>query len=373
MGSEQSQSYPPEGYKNVQGEPVSNGEQNRGHFKSRKQQSDQMQPGIKKPTCYAQEDGRDWGEQSQWGMNTPSVQKWEDGRTLPEPVQQGVARPTPQRQNLNQFQPQDAGKECYQQRQRKSEQLQPRQNGPQNAERKRPGQSNQNQQRNSGSGQQQKQEEREAQDRVSQPQHKRNGPNVGRDKFGQFHCRDDNKKPQGQQQAHRFQDQGRGDVLGPQQRKEQGKWGGGQDQADQLQQQRWAPGAHRAGRGQRDRFEQPRRDGPRPQHRRGGPNQQDRRRGEGPAPGQIKTEGVGGSFQQHSQKRPSQFQQRDDRRGSPQQNKGPYFQQQVGAGSNLLQQYTVHDGGCVHRVGDFVHRVGNSVHRVEYCVHRVVS
>ena len=356
------QSYPPEAYKHLQGEPASNREQNHGDF-NKKRASEQMQPRMKnsKP-----KNGRDCSEQSPQVVNVASLQEQDDGRT--RLVHQG--------HSLNHFQLRDAGKKGYQQKQPRSEQFEARYTGLQHVERRRPDEANGKQgssgpglqraerrrsdepdekQGSSGPGLQLRPEGREGGDRANEFQHERSGLGAGGEKRGQFQGREEARKGRRQKQ----QDPGRKDGIGLQQGEEQRKRRGGRDPGDRLQQQRGVSGAHRAAADQQDQWEQPRREGPGPGQRRRGPNQQDKPKGEGAGCGQRKSEGEvanqqdkpkgegagcgqrksegeGDSFQQHCPNKPGQFQQKGDRRGSPRQNQGPSFQQQVGTGSNLL-------------------------------------
>ena len=378
------QSYPPEAYKHLQGEPASNRERNHGDF-NKKRASEQMQPRMKnsKP-----KNGRDWLEQSPQVVNVASLQEQDDGRGAQKQFQQGTSRLVHQGRSWNHFQ----------QKQPRSEQFEARYTGLQHVERRRPDETDGKQgssgpglqhverrrpdepdgkqgssgpglqraerrrpdeadgkqgssgpglqraerrrpnepdgkQGSSGPGLQLTLEGREAGDRANEFQHERSGPGAGGEKRGQFQGREEARKGHRQQQ----QDPGRKDSIGLQQGEEQRKRRGGRDLGDPLQQQRGVSGARRAAADQQDQWEQPRREGPGPRQRRRGPNQHDKPKGEGSGCGQRKSEGEGDSFQQHSPNKPGQFQQKGDRRGSPRQNQGPSFQQQVGTGSNLLQ------------------------------------
>lgn len=328
VGGKLNQSYPPEAYKHLQGEPASNREQNHGDF-NKKRASEQMQPQMKNSMP---KNGRGWSEQSPQVVNVANLQEQDDGRGAPEQFQQGITRLAHQGHSLNHFQPRDAGKEGYQQKQPRSEQFEARHTGLQRAERRRPDEPD-GKQRSSGTGLQLRQEGRAAGDRASEFQLERSEPGAGGEKRGQFQGREEARKGHRQQQ----QDPGRKDGVGLQQGEERGKRRGGRDPGDPLQQQRGGSGAHRAAADQRDRWEQPRREGPGPRQRRRGPNQHDGPKGEGSGSGQRKSEGEGDSFQQHSPNKPGQFQQKGDRRGSPRQNQGPSLQQQVATGLNLLQ------------------------------------
>ena len=366
------QSYPPEAYRHLQGEPASNREQNHGDF-NKKRASEQMQPQMKNSKL---KNGRDWSEQSPQVVNVASLQEQDDGRGAQEQFQQGATRLVHQGHSLNHFQLRDAGKEGYQQKQLRSEQFEARYTGLQHAERRRPDEPDGKQgssgpglqhverrrpdepdgkqgssgpglqrlerrrpdepdgkQGSSGPGLQLRLEGREAGDRASEFQHERSGPGAVGEKRGQFQDREEARKGHRQQQ----QDPGRKDGIGLQQGEEQRKRQGGRDPGDPLQQQRGVLGARRAAADQQDQWEQPRREGPGPRQRRRGPNQQDKPKGERSGCGQRKSEGEGDSFQQHSPNKPGQFQHKGDRRGSPRQNQGPSFQRQVGTGSNLLQ------------------------------------